>query len=164
MSQRNYSGENTGHTPEAIADTNTLYSGILYEGLESDLLDLAAEGRVVVRISEYILDELTRVLEEHGIRAELAVKSMEYGKIQVTPEDEIRKNKRFQEYLAESKKLIADAKDRPIYVFAKLMMEGHPNAYLVTGDSDLMKGDVTAALWGRVLTTRELIKRIIAIP
>ena len=161
MSQKDSSKANTGNTLKAVLDTNILYSGLLYEGLESDLLELGHCMMVRLYVSEYVLDELAGVFERKGLPTAAAEQIISYYRITVISNEENRKNGKYRQYLAESKRYIHDPKDRPVYVFAKTLMEGDETTYLVTGDKDLLDERVKKALGDRVLRTNELMKKII---
>lgn len=144
---------------KAVLDTNTLYSGILYEGPESDLLEMGRSTMVGLYVSEYVYDELRGVFARRGLSVSSLEQMMGYFKITVIPNDEIRGNERYHQYLAESKKLIDDPKDRPVYVFAKTMVEVDETTYLITGNKDLLNDRVKTAFCGRVLKIKEFIEK-----
>ena len=53
MSAKHLSKKDTGTIFKAVVDSNILFSGILFEGLESDLLDLGYQRKIKLYISEY---------------------------------------------------------------------------------------------------------------
>lgn len=157
---KNFSGKTTVGTLNVVVDTNILYSGILFEGLESILLDLAQTRRINLFTCEYVVRELSGVFKKRGLSTELLREYFTYSNIRVIADRDIEGDIKFLEHLETAKKTVSDVKDRPIFVFARIMLSKDHNTYLVSGDRDLLNQKVREELEGKVKTTREMIKLV----
>ncbi len=140
-------------TVKAIVDTNVMYSGILFEGIESDLLD---SKKVELYISEYILKELLGVFNRKGLSSRRANRPIHYSNIQIVEDIEYEKDDNFHAHLEKAKMLVSDPKDRPIFVFARVFMSNNPDAFLVTGDEHLLTKEVRGVL--KVMKPRKFLE------
>ena len=128
-----------------LLDTNILVSGFLWEGKERMLLNLIKKGKINIVISQYVLDELARVLSRLGhedkVNDVLTLISRVAEIIDVT--------------IAESSACIndvSDEKDAP--VLAACIKSG---AVLVTGDMQFAKD---SSRFVTVLRTSELLRSL----
>ncbi|MGH8688189.1 MAG: putative toxin-antitoxin system toxin component, PIN family [Burkholderiales bacterium] len=65
----------------AVADTNTVISGLLYRGREHDLLEAARDGRIALRTSTVLLAELADVLPRAKFALRIAAADMSVARI-----------------------------------------------------------------------------------
>jgi predicted nucleic acid-binding protein len=116
-----------------FVDANTMVSGLLFEGNESLLLEMAALGLVEVVTIDYVVREVRRALsrEEFGLsRVEVgSLLSVVLGRIRLLPDPQ-------EGELRAHWDALDDKKDLPVLV-------GFRNSgcdALVTGDKELLEG------------------------
>lgn len=94
-----------------ILDTNVLFSAI---------------------ILEYVYDELKEVFERNEIDLTLAKDFLAtYTNITIVEREFSN------EFIELAKKVVADKKDRPIFIYTLILRKEKPSTYLVTGDKAL---------------------------
>lgn len=115
-----------------FVDANTIVSGLLFEGNESRLLDMASFGLVEVMTIDYVMREVRRALvrEEFGLSEDKVgrLMSVVLAWIRLLPDPE-------EEELRKRWDLLNDKKDFPVLVgFQQSGCE-----ILVTGDKELLE-------------------------
>ena len=121
------------HSLRVVLDTNVLLSGIAYPGsIPGKILAAWRHGSIEVLLSEYILDELRRVLprlaHRHTLNAAEMDDLVDILRIQaeiIQPQTEINSDLR-------------DTNDLPILGTLLAAMQTHSARYLITGDKDLL--------------------------
>ncbi|MBE8539650.1 PIN domain-containing protein [Geoglobus acetivorans] len=115
-----------------ILDTNVLFSAIRYRGKPFELLEEAERRDVEILIPDYVLDELIEVFERNKIDFTLVRSFLStYTNITIVERE-------FSDELIElAKKVVADRKDRPVFIYTLILRKEKPSTYLVTGDKAL---------------------------
>jgi len=108
----------------AVYDTNVYISGFLWRGSPRELIELASRKEIQLFVSEYILDEVLRILDEYFKLAEEDVESVMQGIRGIST----------LVYPRERVDIVRDKKDNRILECA---LESKAD-YLVTGDKDLL--------------------------
>lgn len=131
-----------------FVDANTVVSGLLFEGNESDVLELGALGAVDLIATGYVFAEVEQVLRRPEFRLEdrevLDLVRYAHEAIAVlpdAPEEQVRSYER----------RVRDRKDAPVW--AGMVATGAQ--YLLTGDRDLL-GTVPQAIRTKALLARIL--------
>ncbi len=128
-------------------DSNILVSGVVFVGLEHDLLRLAAQGGFLPVVSTYVLSEVTRVLLAKFDLPEGPVnRALEALPLAMAPEPP-------EALIQAAEALLRDPADAPVIAAA---WQANVNG-LVTGDRDLFAADQRRV---RVLRTREALKLV----
>lgn len=97
-------------TRAVLVDTSTLFSGLGWSGLPSQVLVTIAEGSYELVLTDYILDELFEHLRDFPTeRKEPALRSFEYLQ-QATVIDE----NEWITHLEDAEELVGESKDAPI--------------------------------------------------
>lgn len=126
-----------------FVDANTIVSGLLFEGNESDVLELGALGAVDLVATAYVFAEVERVLRRPEFRLEdrevLDLVQSAHEAIAVLP-DAPEEQVRFYE------PRVRDRKDAPVWAG----MVATRAQYLLTGDKDLL-GTVPQAIRTKAL-------------
>ncbi|MGI0149438.1 MAG: putative toxin-antitoxin system toxin component, PIN family [Thermoplasmata archaeon] len=132
-----------------FVDANTLVSGLLFEGNESDVLELGALGAVELVTTRYVLAEVEEVLR----RAEFQLTEAEvldlvryaHEAIAVLPDPA-------ESYVRSFESRVRDKKDAPVWAGAVAAAA----QFLLTGDKDLLEAVPqairTKALLGKILS------------
>ena len=139
-----------------IIDTNIFFSSIFYpDGKEHRLFELADSGLWQIIICDYVFDEIQMVLKRKGIDPNLAIDLLDTYRniVHADLDPEV-----YHRYLPLANELVADKKDRPVFIFAKQEIERDEDTYLVSGDKDLNTTKVKNALNNRAFKTTELLK------
>jgi len=146
--------EDTKTLLKVIIDTNTLFSSIYSrKGNEARLLEMADEGKCVIYLLDHVILEIERVFDEKSIPKEKFQDLLDtYENIIIHELDDLKK-----EEIILSKALINDPGDRPIFIFAKRMIENDENTCLVSGDKIFFLDNVKNALHDKVKKTKEVI-------
>ncbi len=118
---------------KVVLDTNILLSGIAYPGsLPGKILAAWRSGSVEVVLSDFILDELRRVLprleHRHGLSASEIEDLVDILSIQA---ELVAPN-------AASEVKIRDEQDRPVLGTLLTALQASGARYLITGDKDLL--------------------------
>lgn len=116
-----------------VLDTNVLVSGIAYpSSIPGKILAAWRHGAIEVLLSEYILDELARVLPRLRHRHDLDASEMA----------DLIDTLRFQAELVEpasgTDPALRDANDQPVLHTLSVALEHAQADYLITGDKDLL--------------------------
>ena len=139
------SGRNAGSAKRLLLDANVVVSGSLFGGLEAELLRGARAGLFVAVTTDYVLDEIRRVLHgKFGVPLSAAAEVLSGLAPELVPEPP-------PAVLAVAERLLRDPRDIPI--LAAAIAAGVDG--LVTGDKDLHTPEVKARIL--VLTTREAL-------
>ena len=143
--------------PDLIIDTSTFFSALYnHHGNEAYLFTLADEGKCTISIADYVMDELEAVFKRKEMDFQLVLDLLDtYHNVSI---EELERLQIDEIQLAV--KMIADLKDRPIFIFAHRKIKRDENTYFVSGDKIFFQDDVRRILDRRVLTTREFIDMI----
>lgn len=97
--------------PRIFIDTNVLISGLLFEGNEARILELALNGKVKLVISKQVIEEAKRALiEKFGLSAALSEVVVEgWSKVAEIVEVPKEEAKKFLEMLGEKDALVLAA-------------------------------------------------------
>ena len=132
--------------PKIFVDSNILISGLIFSGLESDVLKLAIRNKAQLVISETILDEIKEVIlakfPNHLKEINEFIKIAGFEVITVSKYSNFAVNVE-----------IRDAKD--IHVLAVALSSSCD--YLVTGDKDLLVVKITKI---KILNSRQLLNEL----
>lgn len=116
---------------KVLLDSNVLISALYYEGNERRVLVLIAEGIVFGVISEYVLDEVTRTIDEKFASKTPEMLGYELLGLALKNSDYVTKDE--AAHLVESaESLIRDEKDAPVLAAALASSAD----VLVSGDRD----------------------------
>lgn len=125
------------HILRVVLDTNVLLSGIAYpNSVPGKIMVAWRQGAIEVLLSDYILDELHRVLPKlhhrHGLNESELMELVEILSIQAellipTPPHSVAMNV-----------ALRDANDQPVLGTLITALHTHHAQYLLTGDKDLL--------------------------
>lgn len=149
--------KNTENLPNLLIDTSTFFSALYNRhGNEAYVFTLADEGRCFISIADYVMDELEAVFKRKKMDFQLVLDLLDtYQNVEICELESLKKNE-----IKLAKQLIADPKDRPIFIFAYRKIKQDENTYFVSGDKIFFQEDVQRILNSRVLTTREFIDMV----
>ncbi len=149
---------NSKDLPRIIIDTSTLFSAFYNrKGNEAYLLELADQGKCVMIIFDYVIEEIRSVFRRKDLDIELVYDLLDnYHNITISSLEEIT----FMENIL-SKEMINDPLDRPIFIFAKREIDSDDRTYFVTGDKGFFRKGAKEELRNRVLHTSEAIDLIL---
>ena len=149
--------ENTENLPNLIIDTSTFFSSLYNRhGNEAYLFILADESKCTISIVDYVMDEMEEILHRKDIDFHVVLDLLDtYNNVGTEELEQLTIDE-----IELAKRLIADQKDRPIFIFAYRKIKENPNTFFVSGDKGFFKDDVQRILNYRVLRTREFIDMI----
>jgi len=131
-----------------FVDANIIVSGLLFEGNESDVLELGALGAVDLVATAYVFAEVEEVLRraEFGLDEQEALELLQYAHEAIVrlPDPEEGKVRGYE-------RRVRDRKDAPVW--AGMVATGAQ--YLLTGDNDLLS-TVPQAIRTKVLLDKIL--------
>lgn len=136
---------------KVLLDSNTLFSGLGFMGMENKVIWLAILGRIRLVVSDYIVAEFRRTVEKKftGDRKKKAVELL--NRLLVSGAVEVKGREDYISYFEEADKLINE-KDSPILACA--MREDID--VLVSGDKDFHTSKVKGRV--RVMKAREFLE------
>ena len=148
---------NSRNFPRIIIDTSTLFSAIYNrKGNEAKLLEHADIGRCEIVIFDYVIEEIESVFQRKGLDIELVYDLLDnYQNITVSSLENIK-----EEEISLALKVIDDPLDRPIFIFAKRIIDSSKFSFFVTGDKGFFKKDALNELSNRTIHTIEAIEII----
>ena len=148
---------NTKSLPELIIDTSTFFSAIYNKnGNEAQLFYLADHGFFKLILFQYVYDEMKAVFARKGIDFGLVIDLLDtYHNIHIEDMDELT-----NEEISMAIELIADPKDRPIFIFALRKILSSNNVFFVSGDKGFFEEKVIKRLDDRVYHTKEFIEKM----
>jgi predicted nucleic acid-binding protein len=148
------SGRGSQKCYKLVLDSNIIYSAFYYRGIEAIILEYCSKGLLKAYISEYILEELSRILslDEQKLNEFLRI-----NRVELVPDKSYTSDLQYNEYVKESKSL-SDVGDRPIFIFAKIFLKKNPDAFFITGDKGFFKAK--NRLFDRVKLTRDFLDEI----
>jgi predicted nucleic acid-binding protein len=140
-----------------VIDTSTFFSAIYNpKGNEAKLFELADNGICKIYILDYVLEELKEVFNRKNIDFKLVLELLDtYDNIIIEELLDLTNKE-----IKLSKELINDSEDRPIFIFAKRIIDRYKNTYFVSGDKGFFKKKVKDSLKNRVQKTREILKKM----
>ena len=150
-----FSRRNTRRCFEIVADTNIIFSAILYKhGNPRRLFTLAEERNVNITVLDHSVEELTEIFSRKGLDIRRGTSFLRtYHNIKTRAVGDVSDN---VSYMARD--LVAVVGDRPIFAYVYERIAGGVDCYLVTGDKGMLKAPVKAALNGRVFTVSDFIQ------
>jgi uncharacterized protein len=120
--------------PRVLIDTNTLLSGLIWNGNEARLLEMSASGDICILIPELVIEEARRVLAfkfpQHSRLLDSALELLDH---EIVPRPTSNN-------IAAAKRILRDANDGEILAS---IVESAPD-HAVTGDKDLLTPEVQA--------------------
>ena len=117
---------------------------------------MADVGKCSIYILDYVLDEMKGIFERKDIDFELVLDLLDnYNNIKIRGLDHLNDDE-----VQLAREVIADPKDRPIFIFSKRMIDRNDITYLISGDQGFFKKRVIKELNHKVLKTREFIELI----
>lgn len=130
---------------KVVIDTNVLISGILFDGNESEVLDLIDQKRIKLIVSEEILNEYKRVLL--------------YKKFQLTKEEVetiLSRVIQISEFVIPIKKLsiVRDSSDNK---FVECAVEGD-TMFIISGDKHLLELKTFDGI--KILNAKEFLSKL----
>jgi len=139
----------SGRNIRAFLDSNTILSGLLFEGNESALLELGRIKAITLVTNQYVIAEVTQVLHrpEFNLTEEEIAGLLRYLNVCLTILEPPSK-----ETIREHHDMLNDKKDIPVALGANQSKAD----YLVTGDKELQKLSEI-----QVITTRHLLEKIL---
>ena len=122
-----------GHTLRVVLDTNVLLSGIAFPGsIPGKVMSAWRLGSIEVMLSDFIIEELRRVLprlsHRHGLTSQEIEDLLDILSIQAE----------ILEPHAIDEQLLRDANDLPVLGTLIAAMQSVGVDYLITGDKDLL--------------------------
>jgi predicted nucleic acid-binding protein len=136
-------------------DTNILFSALRYKnGSEAMLLEWCSRGEIEIYVSDYIVEELSRVLRVEKLRVEEFLKQ---SRVIIVPDSYYTEVVRYTDYIKKAKRL-NDISDRPVFIFARVFLDKNPQGYFITGDKGFFKFE--KQLSHRVKTTRDFMETV----
>ena len=149
------SPRSTRDSPELIADTNIVFSAILYPyGNPGWLLALACRGQRPVVLVDYIVDELESVFRAKNIPARKVHNFLKtYDNIEIHKSDDITADE-----IELARACVSDRKDRPLVAYALHRINSGFDCILVTGDKKLGTPVVRKLLGGRISSVSGILK------
>jgi uncharacterized protein len=120
--------------PRVLIDTNVLLSGLIWNGNESHLLEMATSGDIRLLIPKFVINEARRVLAAkfpvHAHLLDEALNLLDYEVLASPSSHE----------LESAQAVLRDPNDAEVLAS---IIESRPD-YAVTGDKDLLTADVRA--------------------
>jgi predicted nucleic acid-binding protein len=140
-----------------VIDTSTFFSAIYNpNGNEAKIFELADKGICKIYILDYVLEELKEVFNRKNIDFRLVLELLDtYNNIIIQELIDLTDNE-----IKLAKELIDDPEDRPIFAYAKRMIDRYKNTYFISGDKGFFKKKIYDSLKNRVLKTKEIIKKM----
>ena len=140
-----------------VIDTSTFFSAIYNpNGNEAQLFELADKGICKIYILDYVLEEMKEAFKKKNIDFKLVIELMDtYDNIIIQELIDLNDKE-----IKLAKEMINDPEDRPIFIFAKRMIDRYKNIYFISGDKGFFKKKVSDSLKNRVLKTKEIIKKM----
>lgn len=136
--------------PRVLVDTNVLVSGLIWNGNESRLLEMAIAGNIHLLVPEFVLGEAQRVLASkfpgHEQLLDQIIDLLDH-EILGSPSTE---------KLESAKQVLRDPYDAEVLAS---IVESKPD-YAVTGDKDLLTADVQAIF--PTCSCREFLRRLVS--
>ena len=150
----NYLKRNSQNFPRIIIDTSTLFSAIYNrKGNEAQLLELADMEKCEIIIFDYVIDEIESVFFRKGLDIELVYDLLDnYHNITISSLENIT-----AEEITRAIRVIDDPLDRPIFIFAKRIIDSTDLSYFVTGDKGFFKKEALNEMFNRTIHTIEAI-------
>ena len=149
--------KNTKISFKIVIDTSTFFSAIYKpNGNEAYIFELADKGICQIYVLDYVLEEMKEVFIRKNIDFKLVLELLDtYENINIQELGDLS-----QEETKLAKELINDPEDRPIFIFAKRMIDLHSDTYFISGDKGFFKKKVSDSLKNKVLRTKEIIKKM----
>ena len=149
--------KSTKNLYKLVIDTSTFFSAIYNpKGNEAQLFELADKGICKIYVHDYVLEELKEVFIRKNIDFKLILKLLDtYDNIIIQKLIDLT-----DEEIKLAKEMINDPEDRPIFIFAKRMIDRYKNTYFISGDKGFFKKKVTDSLINKVLKTKNIIKKM----
>ena len=140
-----------------IIDTSTFFSAIYNpNGNEAQLFEFADKGICKIYILDYVLEEMKEVFKRKNIDFKLVLELLNtYDNIIIQELLDLTEKE-----IELAKEMINDPEDRPIFIFAKRMIDRYKNTYFISGDKGFFKKKVRDSLENKVLKTKEIIKKM----
>lgn len=133
------------------ADTNVLFSGLYYGRMAEPFTRAIQFDTVDLYQSEYLRDELVTVCRRKRLPLEPLEKLYSFANVHVITDASYYSKIEFEA----AEKLVRDAKDIPVFVFAKKMISLGKIDFFVSGDRDLLQEEVRRELNYKILDLRE---------
>lgn len=146
---------NSQNFPRIIIDTSTLFSAIYNrKGNEARLLELADIGKCEIVLFDYVIEEIESVFQRKGLDIELVYDLLDnYHNITVSPLENIS-----EEEISRALSVINDPLDRPIFIFAKRIIDSTEFSYFVTGDKGFFRKNALNEMSNRTVHTIEALE------
>jgi predicted nucleic acid-binding protein len=126
-----------------VIDTSTFFSAIYNpNGNEAQLFELADKGIYKIYIVDYVLEEMKEVFKRKNIDFKLVLELMDTYDIIIIQELVDLSDKE----ITLAKEMINDPEDRPIFIYAKRMIDRYKNTYFISGDKGFFKKKVCYSL------------------
>lgn len=130
-------------------DTNILLSGLMFNGPEHKVLQLARKKKIRLILSDYVVQEakiiIGRKFPGHSTALKLLLNEMDYETSPIPTKEEVMS----------CQNVIRDKKDVPILVSA---LKASPD-FFITGDKDFDSKEIKKML--NVIQTREFLNKVI---
>ena len=151
----NYLKRNSQNFPRIIIDTSTLFSAIYNrKGNEARLLELADLGKCEIVLFDYVIEEIESVFQRKSLDIELVYDLMDnYHNITVSSLENIT-----EEEILLALNVIDDPLDRPIFIFAKRIIDSTEFSYFVTGDKGFFRKNALKEMSNRTVHTIEALE------
>ena len=138
--------------PEKLGvDTNVLVSALFFGGSLEWLALKAVRGDAEFYFSEYVRDEVYCFILEKRLSKEVFDEFLSLKNVHVVADADCDEARLFEE----ARRLVRDAKDRPVFALAKRLFEAKAVDLFISGDKDLLTPNVRKALAGKLLSPAE---------
>lgn len=133
------------------ADANIVFSALYFGGRANLFFDAVKMNNVELYQSEYLRDELAAVARRKQLPARPLELFYSLRNVHVITDASYYSRAEF----ANASKLVRDAEDVPVFVFAKKMLSAGKIEWFVTGDKDLLEEGVRTALENKIISLSE---------
>ena len=140
------------------ADANIVFSALYFGGRAAPFFNAVNLNKIDLYQSEYLKDELVAVAKRKYLPKNNLELFYSLSNVHVITDASYYSKIEFEAAL----KLVRDAADVPVFVFAKKMLSAGKIDFFVTGDNDLLEEKVRLALADKIISLAEFNEILIS--
>jgi predicted nucleic acid-binding protein len=135
-------------------DTFVLFSALFFYGKPGLLLEAVKRGQAELVLSEYLRDELARVIRRKGLRTGSLEALLELSNVRVVADSSYDSASLFES----AKRFVRGPADWPVYAFFLGLLSSDSAVVLVSSDSGLPDLRPPSPLRGKILTPAQAVE------